>query len=343
MPIAIVVGAQYGSEGKGKVCADLAKREQPRAAVRCGGPNSGHTIWIGDCQVVLRQLPAAALVSSCRLLLPAGAIVSPGLLLSEISRIGIDPRRVGVDYRASILEPRHVAAEEGGDLGPRIGSTLSGTGEVVAERVARRPELRLAASVEQLKPYIVNVAEEVATIHEAGDLVHVEGTQGYGLSVLHSPYYPFATSRDVTASGFASEVGIAPGDVERVVLVARCDPIRVAGNSGPLPGERTWDEVTEEAGAPASLMERTSVTCNIRRVGAFDDSLFRAAVKANCPDLVVLNHLDHVSWAARGARKWTALPWKAQTFVEEVERIIHVDRVGVGPDVDDLLDCPALR
>ncbi|HEU4441008.1 MAG TPA: adenylosuccinate synthetase, partial [Burkholderiales bacterium] len=53
---------------------------------------------------------------------------------------------------------------------------------------------------------------------ERGDRVVLEGTQGFGLSLLHSGTYPFCTSRDTTASGFISEAGLSPFDVDQIVM-----------------------------------------------------------------------------------------------------------------------------
>ena len=83
---------------------------------------------------------------------------------------------------------------------------------------------------------------------EAGQRIIIEGTQGFGLSLLHSKYYPFVTSRDTTAAAFVSEAGLSPLDVDDIVLVLRAFPIRVGGNSGPLPNEIDWDTVTSESG-----------------------------------------------------------------------------------------------
>ena len=72
---------------------------------------------------------------------------------------------------------------------------------------------------------------------DSGKKVLVEGTQGSGLSVYHSTFYPKATSRDTNAAGFISEVGLSPRLVSEIVLVFRTFPIRVAGvQAGPLRG-----------------------------------------------------------------------------------------------------------
>ena len=55
MTVTVVVGGQYGSEGKGKVCGFLAEQKNPSIMVRCGGPNSGHTVYKGDQACVFKQ------------------------------------------------------------------------------------------------------------------------------------------------------------------------------------------------------------------------------------------------------------------------------------------------
>src|SRR5207249_2305427 len=124
--------------------------------------------------------------------------------------------------------------------------------------------------------------------------VIIEGTQGFGLSVLHSPHYPSTTSRDTSAAAAASEAGVSPRDVDEVVLVLRSYPIRVAGNSGPLANEVDWDTVAADGGAEQELREYTSVTGLERRVGRFDPGIVRQAIRVNDPSLIVLNHVDYI-------------------------------------------------
>ena len=115
----------------------------------------------------------------------------------------------------------------------------------------------------------------------------IEGTQGYGLSLLHSPLYPFSTSRDTTAAGFLSEVGLSPFDVDDIYLVLRTFPIRVEGNSGPLKNEISWEELGQK-------IESTSVTKGTRRVAKIDYKLIKEAILVNRPTRIILNHLDYV-------------------------------------------------
>jgi adenylosuccinate synthase len=159
----------------------------------------------------------------------------------------------------------------------------------------------------------------------------IEGTQGFGLSLLHSPHFPKATARDTTAAGALSEVGLSPLDVDEVVMVVRSFPIRVAGDSGPF-GEQEidWETVRREGGHERDLTEYTSVTKRVRRIARFDAGIVRAAIAANNPSSIVLNHVDHVDAAAQ--RRLTS---RARMFIAGVSATVGrpIDMVGLGPDV----------
>jgi adenylosuccinate synthase len=129
---------------------------------------------------------------------------------------------------------------------------------------------------------------------DVGARIIVEGTQGFGLSLYDGGYWPKATSRATTAAAALAETGLSPMDVDAVVLVIRSYPIRVAGNSGPLPGETSWEAISGAIDAQADLREFTTVTKKLRRVGHFDASVVRAAIASNNPTTIVLNHLDYI-------------------------------------------------
>jgi adenylosuccinate synthase len=79
MTATIVVGGQYGSEGKGKVVALLASRLASPWLVRCGGPNSGHTVTVNGKDVILRQVPASAEPHNATFCIAAGCVVDEAL------------------------------------------------------------------------------------------------------------------------------------------------------------------------------------------------------------------------------------------------------------------------
>lgn len=340
MPLTVIVGGQYGSEGKGKVTSYLALRDDVDIVVRCGGPNSGHTVEANGQRYELRSLPSGFINPGTRLLLAAGCLINPEILLTEIKSTGIDPKRVGVDRHAGIISP--VEGEEEGKLGlrDRLGSTLSGTGIGVSHRVLRTPGFKLAKDVLELQEYLTDVSVEVNAVLDRGGKVLIEGTQGFGLSVYHSPYYPYATSRDTTASGFLSEVGASPRLVTDIVMAVRTYPIRVAGNSGPLTSEITWDEVQRRSGSPHAVIELTTTTKKVRRVALFDLEIVERAAFVNRPTKIFLHGADYLSWQNKSLRNYEGLALDTKSFVEALKLSLGTpfSLIGTGPDNEELID-----
>lgn len=332
VPVTVVVGGQYGSEGKGKVAHYLSKAHQAAAAVRVGGPNSGHTAVDPDGRIiVLRALPTAALLPDVLCVVGPGSYVDVDLLLEEIAQLGLAPSRVLVDYNAFVVTADDRRAERDARLTERIGSTGSGTGAAVQRRAARAGPATMARHERQLTPYLGDSVARLRSLCRAGARVIIEGTQGFGLSVLHAEHWPKATSRDVTAAAALAEAGLSPLDVDEVVLVLRAFPIRVAGASGPMGAEElTWEQVAAEAGLPSGLVERTSVTSKVRRVSRFDDAIVRRAIAANNPTTVVVNHLDYVDGSAAATARPTE---RILAFVEDLEERIgrRIDLLGFSP------------
>jgi adenylosuccinate synthase len=330
MAVTVVVGGQFGSEGKGKVALDLVRERRARAVVRVGGSNSGHTaIDSAGRAVILRHLPTAALLPEVLCVIGPGSYVDPDVLLAEVENVGLAPERLAVDPRAVLITADDRASETTGPLGPRIGSTCSGTGAAVHKRVARRSVDDLVGASRKVAPFVRDTTPLLRELLDKSDPVVVEGTQGFGLSVLHSPHFPHATSRDTSAAGILAEAGLSPLDVEAVVLVLRAHPIRVAGNSGPFDAEElSWLQVAREGGHD-ELAEFTSVTGRLRRVARFDPELVRRAIAVNQPSSIVLNHVDYIDAATADG----ALTPRAAAFVRDVEAAIDrpIDLVGLGP------------
>ena len=321
MPVTVIVGGQYGSEGKGKVALAVARRTGATVAVRVGGSNAGHTAYDEDgVRHVFRHLPTAVLLSETICVLGPGSLIDPEVLCCEVERLGLSAERLIIDPLASVITKTCKQRECDSGLGERIGSTLTGTGEALIDRLRRSPTASLARSDPHLARFTSTpVRNFLRQRLLAGERVVIEGTQGFGLSNLQSPYYPFATSRDTTASAFVSEAAISPLDVDEVVLVIRTFPIRVGGNSGPLPREIGWDALARRASKPG-LLERTTVTNRPRRVAEFDPEIVRSAIAANAPTSVVLNHVDYLG------EQW-------EKSVERIELLIgrRVDWLGVSP------------
>lgn len=300
MALKIIVGGQFGGEGKGKVAYWLAKNKNINYSIRIGGSNSGHTVIHKGKKYIFRHLPTPCLLESHVSILAAGTYIDLEVLEKEIELAALNPSTLWIDSNAVIITSGDKDTEHKENLRASIGSTLSGTGQGVINRIERKTDKILAKHCSQLLPYVVDTKLNIRELLDAGENVLVEGTQGYGLSLLHSDYYPFTTSRDTTAAGFLSEIGMSPFDVDDIYLVIRAYPIRVEGNSGPLLHETSWKSIGIEA-------ELTSVTKEERRVAEIDCNLIKKAIAANQPTKIILNHLDYVS------------EQKASDFVSKVE------------------------
>ena len=329
MPVTVVVGGQFGSEGKGKVAKYLAETMGASVAVRCGGPNSGHTVIDNHGNpIIFKHLPTASILSDIICVLCAGTYIDLDILREEIKIAGLDASRLFIDPNAVIITPEIKAREQASGLKDAIGSTASGTGEAVIQRIRRSSDTVLARDISELQPYLHNVRGFLRKELDEKKRVIIEGTQGYGLSLLHSPFYPKATSRDTSAAGFVSEVGLSPLDVDDVVMTIRSFPIRVAGDSGPLPNEICWEKVTEMSGCSGKIEEFTSVTKKLRRVGLFDDQIVKEAITANNPTRIVLNHLDYID----SSKENDPLSEISTVFVNDIIKKIgrKIDLVGLG-------------
>lgn len=330
MPVTVVVGGQYGSEGKGKVVALTARQFDSPTVVRCGGPNSGHTTIVGGETCILRQLPAAAGQSDALLTLAAGCAIDEEVLIKEVQSCGVERQRLIVDPRAVLISEADREAEA--RIVESYASTGSGNGSALAGRMLRSPDTRLAASSDRLAEYarVEPLAPRLHELIDQGRQIVIEGTQGFGLSLLHGPFYPFVTSKDTTASAFAMEAGISPRDVDEIVLVIRTFPIRVGGTSGDLPNEISWELVCAESGANVVEQEFTSVTRTLRRVARFDLDLVNTACRYNRPTSLAVMGLDRIDVRNRGAIDVCQLTEDTIDFLATLESELEVPITWLG-------------
>jgi len=329
MPISVVVGGQFGSEGKGKVALHTARTTNAAVVVRVGGTNSGHTA-LDDAGATwsLRQLPVSVLAGATAVL-PAGAIIDPEIFLVEVSRLGLSPDRVVVSHYATLISEEDKDAERSSGLVTEIGSTGSGTGAALVRRLDRNRGTQLAGDHPDLQRFLGDTSALMRNALNQNRWIVIEGSQGFGLSLLHGGYYPKATSRDTTAGTFLGEAGLSPRDTLDITVVLRVHPIRVAGDSGPLPNETTWAAVARKAGLAADYQELTTATRRVRRVGQFDPEIVKRAIEINNPSRIVLNHFDYVEPGIRRGEVST----EALDVLRGIEKAIGrtIDFVGTGP------------
>lgn len=141
----VVLGTQWGDEGKGKI-ADLLTTTADIVVRSQGGNNAGHTLVVGDKKVVVRLVPSGILHSSSLCLIGSGVVVSPEALFSEIEELkasGITDaeQRIKLSAASSLLLPVHVAIDKASELKRgknAIGTTGRGIGPCYEDKIARR-------------------------------------------------------------------------------------------------------------------------------------------------------------------------------------------------------------
>ena len=327
----VLVGGQYGSEGKGNIVAYLAREYD--VLVRVGGPNAGHTVARDSGTLIHHLLPSGTTFSNGKVLLGPGMTINVQGLLDEIEQSGIGTGRLFIDPQASIIEEEDIAEELGGVVGS-IASTGSGSGAAKARRILHRgkknPIVKLAGAVPELEPYIGRTSEHLEQAYRAGHSILLEGTQGSALSLYHGEY-PYVTSRDTNVAGCLAEAGISPSRVRKILMVVRTTPIRVANpdgdnenTSGTLKHETEFKAVAIGAGLdPEEVVnaEITSTTKRARRVGWFEWDQFRRACDLNAPTDIVLTFVDYLSKTNQEARRFEQLSVDTIKFIEELERV----------------------
>lgn len=321
----VVVGGQFGSEGKGHVVSYLSREYD--ILVRVGGPNAGHKVFRDPEPFTHHQLPSGTWRNSeAALVLAPGCVLNAQHLMKEIADCKVDSRRLSIDPQAMIISDADVKSER--SLVNRIGSTGQGVGAATARRINHRsPELRLARDVADLRPFIRETWEILERAYKDHKKILVEGTQGSGLSLFHG-VYPYVTSRDTSVSGCLSEAGIPPTRARRVVLVCRSYPIRVQnppkGTSGPMGKEIKWSTIERRSGISLSQLrttERTSTTNRRRRVAEFSWQQLRRSAALNAPTDIALTFVDYLQKDNENARRFEQLDSDTIRFIEEIQRV----------------------
>ncbi|RMN34752.1 Adenylosuccinate synthetase [Pseudomonas coronafaciens pv. coronafaciens] len=353
----VLIGGQYGSEGKGNIVAYLSREYD--VMVRVGGPNAGHTVASAVGTFTYHHLPSGSRDVTARLLLGPGMTIHLPGLLREIEECSIGPDRLFIDPQATIIEEADRDAEKV-HLVSTIASTGSGSGAAAARRILSRGKttIRLAKDVDKLQPYVGTLgnyhgstSDRLEEAYRSGKSILLEGTQGSGLSIFHGDY-PYVTSRDTNVAGCLAEAGISPSRIRKILMVVRPMPIRVGdpdGNeghtSGMLKHPTTFDAIAEFAGLEADALntaEKTSTTHRKRKVGWFEWDQFRKACALNAPTDIVLTFADYLKATNRNARRFEQLHSETIKFVEELERVSQAPvslintRFSRDPDPSDL-------
>ncbi|MDR1470008.1 MAG: adenylosuccinate synthase [Spirochaetaceae bacterium] len=309
----VVIGAQWGDEGKGKIVDYLAGEAD--VIVRfSGGANAGHTIVSGGRQYALHLIPSGALYPGKTVVLGTGMVIDPKALFAEIALLeeqGIGTQgRLFISDRAHIVLPSYIEIDKERDATRKkpIGTTGRGIG-ITYSMKSDRDGIRVAdlgwkdklddlgkSDYDFIMGYrdrLEAMAIDMAAFMEwhKGDRVLLEGAQG-ALLDLDLGTYPFVSSGMSSAAGAAIGAGVGPRALDKVLGVFKAYSTRV-GN-GPFPTEFGGGD--EEGGLGAFIRETGReygvTTGRPRRCGYLDLVALRYACRVNAIDRLVMTHLD---------------------------------------------------
>ena len=307
--VSTIIGGQWGSEAKGSAAAwtasELAKEGRRFDIVTTNaGAQAGHTSVHSGVKRVVFHLPTASLITReytkdyGLIYLNAGSIIDPEGLLREIEENNLDTsaHAFAIHPNAAIITQECRDAENEVDSSQtKTASTRKGVGQALARKVLRsgltakdHPNLQKLVRCVDLNNALNN-----------GSSVLMEVPQGVSLSLNHSSFYPYTTSRDCTVMSGLSDAGIHPVCLGKTMVVLRTFPIRVGnivedgkvlGTSGdhyPDQEETSWEALGVEA-------EITTVTKRVRRVFTFSKQQIVNTFALCRPDVVMLTFCNYV-------------------------------------------------
>ncbi len=310
----VIIGAQWGDEGKGKIVDFLANSAE--LVVRfSGGANAGHTVVIGDETYKLHLIPSGIISPDKTVILGNGMVIDPEALMEELNMLsgqGINWKgRVLISERAHVVLPRFKKLDIETDKKRKkpIGTTGRGIGTTYSLK-ASRDSLRFVDILDEeifnslenddkafLERYMKDLSEMIRDTSliisdksKNNANILFEGAQG-ALLDIDLGTYPYVSSGLSSASGASQGSGIGPRDIDKVIGVFKAYTTRV-GN-GPFPTEfredrdGNLDDIVRETGREYGV-----TTGRPRRCGYLDLVALKYVCRVNSIDSLCLTHLD---------------------------------------------------
>lgn len=195
MPLNIVIGTQWGDEGKGRV-VDLLAKQADFVARYNGGDNAGHTVTVGSQTYKLHLIPSGLIHPHPIGLIGSGVVVNPATLLSEMEMlrgagIEVNPDRLRLSYAAHMITGGHIALDKAMEEAKgqeKIGTTLRGIGPAYTDKVARSG-LRLEGMLSP-ESFAESVAAHIETVNQT--LTAIFQAQALDVKAMASEAYEYA-------------------------------------------------------------------------------------------------------------------------------------------------------
>lgn len=353
----IVVGGQYGDEGKGSVASWLGDHRKYGFTARVGGDNAEHRFDFRGKEYTGRAIPCAWINPKMHLFMGAGHMFGIEQLMKEARQMqdvyGKDTiNRILIDRNAGVVAAEHSQASQNFDRSKRGGTTGKGTGRATAHKVSRDGNFKTADKYPELAENfeIGNVSLAANDLMQIGEDGLLEGSQGALLSVNHG-YYPFCTAKDVTPAALIAEAGFDIFKLRDIYAVYRTFPMRVPGASGPTGGEEIpWAEMEEHLGykLDEKLKRQTladGTKGDYERMFRWDWKDFEQSLVLCSPTCMVLTFADWYVPGDAGKTKFKDLHASTKELVAGMEerakkllgRTVKVGMIKTGPGENQVI------
>ncbi len=251
----IIVGGQWGDEGKGKIVDFLTEKSD--VVVRyAGGNNAGHTVVVGNQTYKLHLIPSGIIHSNKLNIIGNGTVIDPEVIVGEIDNLkkmgfNITQNNLVISATAHTILPKHKMEDnpEKNQLSKQIGTTGRGIGPCYRDKIVR-VGMRMGDYVNSsdrfaktLKPYVKETYKIINDSIDSDKKVLFEGAQGTLLDIDHGTY-PFVTSSNAIAGGALTGSGVGPTKIANVTGIFKAYVTRVG--AGPFPTELGTDEETKK-------------------------------------------------------------------------------------------------
>jgi len=298
----VILGCQWGDEGKGKI-VDFLTEKADVVARATGGNNAGHTVVVGEDKFKFHVMPSGILHKGKMNIIGNGAVIWPGAADKEQSIIGeieglrkkgfkVDENNLAISNSAHVVSQKHIDEDK---KDKKIGTTGRGIGPCYMDKTARTG-LRMSEFVKKdseaakfLRPFVRGTYLLVNEAIDSGKNVLIEGAQGILLDIDHGTY-PYVTSSNSSVGGVCTGLGMGPGKIDTINGIMKAYVTRVGG--GPFPTEikgKEGDALREKG------REYGTTTGRPRRCGWFDAVIGRYAAMVNGLSSVIITKLDVLS------------------------------------------------
>jgi len=298
----VIVGSQWGDEGKGKIVDYLANKSDITVRFQ-GGNNAGHTVKIGNNVFKLHHIPSGIFQNKI-CVLGNGVVINLPFLVNEIKQLeekGYSLKnKLYISERAHIITPKHqdLDKKQEDSRSQKVGTTGKGIGPSYTDKVSRFG-IRIIDFIDNkylipeyieyydlIKPFVIDTSYFLNDSIKKCKNIIFEGAQGTFLDIDHGTY-PYVTSSNTTSGGACTGTGVAPKYINKVIGVLKAYTTRV-GN-GPFPCELK-DEIGEFLVKEGH--EFGTTTGRKRRCSWLDLFMANYSVNINGIDYWVITKLD---------------------------------------------------